>query len=88
MTDPIEPIRRETLAETNAQPGSREALEAQYGQVWDAAELAADFDVLGIEGPVVVVRCRSDAKKGSMEFQNEPRFYFNWKPASPRFYFG
>lgn len=88
MTDPTEPIRRETQAETNAQPGSREALEARYGQVWDATELAEDFDVLGSEGPVVVVRRKADAKKGSMEFQDNPRFYFNWKPASPRFYFG
>ena len=36
MSDPTEPLRRKRLAEINAEPGSREALEAQYdGQVWD-----------------------------------------------------
>jgi hypothetical protein len=33
MIDPTEAIRRERLAEINAVPGGREALEAQYGQV-------------------------------------------------------
>lgn len=33
MTDPTEEIRRERLAEINAEPGDREALEARYGQV-------------------------------------------------------
>lgn len=34
MNDPTESIRRQRLAEINAEPGSREALESQYGQVW------------------------------------------------------
>jgi hypothetical protein len=88
MPDPTESIRRERLAEINAQPGSREALEAQYGQVWTTDELAQDFEVLGFAAPLVVVRRKSDAKKGSLEFQHNPRFYFNFVPASPRFYFG
>jgi len=77
----------ERLAEINAQPGSREALEAQYGRVWTTAELSEDFEVLGFAAPLVVVRRKADAKKGTLEFQQSPRFYFNWKPASPRFYF-
>jgi len=87
MPDPTEPIRRERLAEINAQPGSREALEAQYGQVWTTAELSKDFEVIGFAAPLVVVRRKSDGKKGSLEFQHNPRFYVNWKPASPRFFF-
>lgn len=35
MSDPTEAIRRQQVAEINAEPGSREALEAQHGQVWD-----------------------------------------------------
>ena len=42
------------LAETNAQPGSREALEAQYGQVWTTDELSKDFEVLEFAAPLVV----------------------------------
>jgi hypothetical protein len=33
MIDETEPIRRKRLAEINARPGSREALEVEYGQV-------------------------------------------------------
>lgn len=80
MTDPTETIRRERLAEINAEPGSREALEARYGQVWTTQELAAQFDVIGFMAPIVVVRRRADGVKGSLEFQHDPRFYFSFVP--------
>jgi hypothetical protein len=78
MPDPTEPIRRQRLAEINAQPGSREALEAEYGQVWNTEELSSDFEVQGFMAPLVVVKRRSDNVKGSLEFQHNPRFYFNF----------
>ncbi len=87
MTNETESFRRERLAEINVQPGSREALEAPYGQVWTTDELSKDFEILEFAAPLVVVRRKADAKKGSLEFQQSPRFYFNWKPASPRFFF-
>lgn len=80
MNDPTEVIRRERLVEINAAPGSREALEARYGQVWDTEQLAEEFQVLGFLAPVVVVRRRSDGVKGSLEFQHSPRYYFDFKP--------
>jgi hypothetical protein len=80
MTDPTEEVRRERLAEINAAPGSRQALEGQYGQVWTTQELAAQFDVIGFMAPIVVVRRKSDGVKGSLEFQHQPRFYFNFVP--------
>jgi hypothetical protein len=80
MSDPTEAIRRERLAEINAEPGSREALEAQYGQVWDTGQLTQDFEVIGFLAPLVVVRRRSDGVKGSLEFQHRPRLYFNFAP--------
>jgi len=79
MGDPTEPIRRERLKEINAEPGSREALEAQHGQVWDTTELRRDFDVLGFMAPLVVVRRKADGVRGSLEFQHDPRFYFNFQ---------
>ena len=78
MPDETEPLRRQRLAEINAQPGSREALEAQHGQVWNTEELSLDFEAVGFMAPFVVVRRKSDGKKGSLEFQNNPRFYFNF----------
>lgn len=80
MPDPTETIRRARLAEINLEPNSRVALEARYGQVWDTSELSEDFEAIGFMAPLVVVRRRSDGKKGSLEFQHQPRFYFNFMP--------
>jgi hypothetical protein len=80
MTDVTEPYRRQRLADINAEPGSREALEAQYGPVWTTDQLSQDFDVIGFLAPLVVVRRRSDGEKGSLEFQHSPRLYFNFSP--------
>ncbi len=80
MSDPTETIRRQRLAEINAVPGSKEALAAQYGQVWTTQELGRDFDVLGFAAPLVVVRRKADGVRGSLEFQHSPRFYFNFQP--------
>lgn len=78
MLDTTESIRRIRAAEINAEPGSREALEAQHGQVWDTSELTNEFDVIGFAAPMVVVCRKSDGVKGSLEFQHQPRFYFNF----------
>ena len=80
MTDPSEAIRRQRLVEINTEPGIREALESQHGQVWDTQELRRDFQVLGFAAPLVVVRRNSDGVRGSLEFQHQPRFYFNFQP--------
>jgi len=66
--------------EINLVPGSREALEAEHGQVWDTDQLTEDFIVVGFMAPIVVVKLRSTGEKGSLEFQHSPRFYFNWQP--------
>ena len=78
MIDPTEAIRRERLAEINAQPNSREALEAEYGQVWDTDQLRQDFEVIGFLAPLVVVRRKADGVKGSLEFQHSPRLYWGF----------
>jgi len=64
MNDPTESIRRNRLAEINAEPGSREALEQKHGQVWSTDELNMDFAVEGFIAPIVVVTRRSDGVKG------------------------
>ena len=79
MNDPTETARRQRLAEINTEPGSREALEAEYGQVWDTPQLGNNFEVIGFMAPFVVVKRKSDGAKGSLEFQVRPRFYFNFQ---------
>ena len=78
MLDSTETIRRQRLAEINIVPNSREALESEYGQVWDTSELSQQFEVVGFMAPFVVARRKTDGKKGSLEFQHSPRFYFNF----------
>ena len=78
MTEPTEQIRRQVLSEINAEPGSREALQMQHGQVWDTQELGDGFEVVGFAAPFVVVVRKSDGVKGSLAFQHSPRFYFGF----------
>ena len=78
-SDPTEGVRRQMVKEINAVPGSREALAAQYGQVWDTDEMCAEFDAIGFMAPLISVRRKSDGKKGSLTFQHNPRFYFGWQ---------
>ena len=79
--DPTEPIRRQEVAEINVQPGSRKELEKRHGQVWDTKQMIADFEVVAFLAPYVEVRRRSDGACGTLRFQHEPRFYFDWKEA-------
>ena len=78
MSDLTENIRREMVAEINADPHSRSALEAQHGKVWDTGELSAEFEVTGFMAPFVVVNRKLDGKTGSMMFQHNPRYYFEF----------
>ena len=75
----VDVLRLDRLAAINAAPGDRAMLETRYGQVWDPQELRRDFDVQGYLAPIVVVRRRSDGIIGTLEFQHQPRFYFNWR---------
>ena len=77
--DETEDMRRKMVAEINANPGERAALEAQHGQVWDTTELSRDYEALGFMAPFIIVRRKSDGKKGTLEFQHHPRFYYSFQ---------
>jgi hypothetical protein len=81
MSDPTESIRRQMVAELNAEPGSRQDLEARHGQVWNTSELQSEYEVIGFLAPMIVVRRLVDGVKGSLTFQHNPRFYFDFQPA-------
>ena len=76
--DVTEGIRKALATEINQNPNGREALESKYGQVWDTEQLSKDFSVTGFMAPMVVVKRKEDGAVGSMEFQHNPRFYFNF----------
>ncbi len=78
MNDPTEEYRRQRQAELNQNAQERENLELLYGQVWNTEEMFRDFDPIGFMAPFLVVRRKSDGKKGSLEFQGQPRFYFSF----------
>lgn len=79
VNDETETIRRILTARLNAEQGTREALESQYGQVWSTDELRQEFDVKGFMAPYVIVRRKSDGAVGSLMFQHSPRFYFGFQ---------
>ena len=80
MSDPTEAIRRQMVTEINAEPGSRELLEQQHGQVWDTSELQRDFTVLGFSAPFVIVAEKESGRRGSLLFQHNPRLYHSFQP--------
>jgi len=59
----------------------REELEARFGEVWDTAQLTAQFEVESFLAPFCMVRRKSDGALGTLEFQHRPRFYFRFVPA-------
>lgn len=79
MADETEGIRREMQAEINAKEAGREEMEKEHGKVWSTDELRKDFEVIGFLAPMVVVKRKSDNKKGSMFFQHNPRFYYGFR---------
>jgi hypothetical protein len=87
MIDETEEYRRAKVQDINAQVESsdkdaeRKRLEAQHGQVWDSDQIRQEFEVIGFAAPFMVVKRKSDGKKGSLEFQHSPRFYFNFSLA-------
>lgn len=78
LVDSTEAVRRTRVREINRESGDREELEARYGRVWDTSQLADEFEVIGFAAPLVVVRRKADGARGSLEFQHDPRFYFNF----------
>jgi hypothetical protein len=76
--DATETMRRKRMVELAREAADRVTLERRHGQVWDPVELRRDFEVIGFLAPLAVVRRKRDGMLGSLEFQMEPRLYFNW----------
>lgn len=71
--------RRELITQVNTEPKTRSDLEHAGSQVWDSEELAHEFSILGFCAPFVVVERYSDGARGSLMYQHDPRFYFEFR---------
>lgn len=78
MNDPTESTRRMLVNQLNSTAAEdKKAAIHKYGEpVWTTDELREEFEVEDFAAPFVMVRRKSDGKKGSMTFQHQPRFYF------------
>lgn len=79
MHDETEQARRARQAEIELEAASIEELSQRYGTIWNTEAMRQEFEVLGFMAPFVVVKNRLTGKKGSLEFQHRPRFYFNFQ---------
>ena len=71
-------VRQEMTKQFNENPRTKEELAKEYEGVWDMEELRKEFDVSGFLAPFVSVTRKSDGVKGTMMFQHDPRYYFDW----------
>ncbi len=78
MTDPTENARRLMVDAISGSPNEREALEEKYGKVWSAKEIREDFEIIGFFAAFVRVTEIATDKKGVLEFQHDPRYYFDF----------
>jgi hypothetical protein len=81
MSDPTEPARRALVGAINSDPFTREHLESVYGKdnVYNTDELTKHFEVQGFAAPFVIVHRKSDGKVGTLTFQHDPRFYWDFQ---------
>lgn len=68
------------ITDTAEREREREALMRRYGEVWNYEDAQRDFHFSSVQAPVVNVRRREDNIQGTLEFQQYPRFYFNFTP--------
>lgn len=56
----------------------REELEKLYGEVLTTTEAMQKYEFIAFCAPVVEVKRKADGKRGTLEFQANPRFYFTF----------
>lgn len=56
----------------------RQTLESIHGETWDTEQLRRDFTVQGFAAPFVLVIRKVDGLEGTLQFQHEPRVYFDF----------
>ena len=78
MLDLTEATRREMVAEINTNLSEREEREKRDGQTWNTAEMKQAFEAHGFLAPFINVTRKSEGVRGFLEFQHQPRYYYNF----------
>ena len=85
--DRTEPFRRHAVNVINSEIESedeeleRKRLEAKYGKVYNSKEVGVEFEITGFMAPYAACVNRHTKEEGLLEFQDYPRFYFNFRSA-------
>ena len=81
MDDKTENVRRVLVEVINSNPEVKEKLEKEYGKgnVFTTKEATEKFDFIGFMAPFTVVERKGDGVKGTLTFQDRPRFYFDFQ---------
>jgi len=58
---------------------TREELEAEYGEVLTTDDVREKYEVRSFLAPLVFVTDLKTGKRGTLQFQHMPRFYFDWR---------
>ena len=82
----IEGVRQEHMdvellmlsKQINEAPRSREELMRLGEEVWDTDEVRENFEILGFKKPFALAINVVTGDKGSLLFQDNPRYYFGW----------
>ena len=56
----------------------KEELVQLYGEVLTTPEATEKYEFVAFCAPLVEVKRRTDNRRGTLEFQHSPRFYFNF----------
>ena len=57
---------------------NRKELESEYGEVLSTDELQGKYKVIGFMMGFVAVEDKETGKRGSLNFQHMPRYYYNF----------
>lgn len=56
----------------------KEELMRLFGEVLSTSEATEKYEFVAFCAPFVEVKCRANNRRGTLEFQHSPRFYFNF----------
>ena len=64
----------------NSAPKNRSELLETEAEVWDSDEVRGEFEITGFKSPFALARHLGSGQRGTLLFQDDPRYYFGWSP--------